>query len=373
MNFLDEPAQSAEEAQQSFFHSATTRASPWAAAPPRRQPAPAHEPTAANAAPRRMANLSTPTAQRTYLWYSARHLLCRPCWIEDLKSPGNGGRDTDVGLEDATAFQSSTKRRPTHDPGNPTRAATPTQSRRRPATRPQIGPTHGRKIKLLRREGGRYSFYRHLQGRCSLPLARPLPLSRRRQRAPAKPSFAPCPKCGFLTRSARLDGKCRRPVLPRANQRLQRTKTRFCAASAATRFPAGPTQAIGGAVMAWEHTEDIYKSGVKSLLTRAQFDVLLYLAHRVHPRQHFAWPERKEICAELQLSKSAVDDAIGSLAAARLPAHPPPRLRPPQLLDPVDPGAGPWLSAPPRHTSAGHATKPALPNCATPSAGRCAR
>ena len=66
--------------------------------------------------------------------------------------------------------------------------------------------------------------------------------------------------------------------------------------------------------MAWEHTEDIYKSGVKALLTRAQFDVLLYLSHRVHPRQHFAWPERKEICAELQLSKSAVDDAIGSLA-----------------------------------------------------------
>ena len=66
--------------------------------------------------------------------------------------------------------------------------------------------------------------------------------------------------------------------------------------------------------MAWEHTEDVYKSGVKSVLTRAQFDILIYLAHRVHPRQHYAWPERKEICAELELSKGAVDNAIGSLS-----------------------------------------------------------
>ena len=66
--------------------------------------------------------------------------------------------------------------------------------------------------------------------------------------------------------------------------------------------------------MAWEHTEDVYKSGVKALITRGQFDVLLYLAHRIHPRQHFAWPERQEICAELGLSKGAVDNAIGTLS-----------------------------------------------------------
>ena len=65
--------------------------------------------------------------------------------------------------------------------------------------------------------------------------------------------------------------------------------------------------------MAWEHTEDVYKSGVQTVLTSAQFSVLLYLAHRVHPRQHYAWPERKEICFELDLSKGAVDEAIGIL------------------------------------------------------------
>ena len=66
--------------------------------------------------------------------------------------------------------------------------------------------------------------------------------------------------------------------------------------------------------MAWEHTEDVYKSGVKAVLTSAQFSVLLYLAHKVNPRQHFAWPTRSEICAELDSSKSAVDDAISSLS-----------------------------------------------------------
>ena len=40
-----------------------------------------------------------------------------------------------------------------------TQLATPTQSRRRPAAKPKVGVTHGRKIKLVRREGGRYSFY----------------------------------------------------------------------------------------------------------------------------------------------------------------------------------------------------------------------
>ena len=66
--------------------------------------------------------------------------------------------------------------------------------------------------------------------------------------------------------------------------------------------------------MAWEHTEDVYKSGVKALLTSTQFSVLLYIAHRVHPRQHYAWPRRSEICAELDSSKSSVDDAISSLS-----------------------------------------------------------
>ena len=36
--------------------------------------------------------------------------------------------------------------------------APPTQSRRRPAARPKTGATHGRKVKILRREGGRYSY-----------------------------------------------------------------------------------------------------------------------------------------------------------------------------------------------------------------------
>ena len=41
-----------------------------------------------------------PDADRTYLWYSARHLLCRPCWIEDLRALQEAG--IELGLEDAT-------------------------------------------------------------------------------------------------------------------------------------------------------------------------------------------------------------------------------------------------------------------------------
>ena len=66
--------------------------------------------------------------------------------------------------------------------------------------------------------------------------------------------------------------------------------------------------------MAWEHTEDVIKSRVKSVLTRGQHDVLIYLAHRVHHRQHYAWPTREEICEDTEFSKGAVDEAIGTLA-----------------------------------------------------------
>ena len=42
-----------------------------------------------------------PDAERTYLWYSARHLLCQPCWIEDLRALHEAG--IGLGSNDATA------------------------------------------------------------------------------------------------------------------------------------------------------------------------------------------------------------------------------------------------------------------------------
>ena len=65
--------------------------------------------------------------------------------------------------------------------------------------------------------------------------------------------------------------------------------------------------------MAWEHCEDLWKSGAKELITAAQWDVWLLIAQRINPRQGFAWPHREEICSETRRAKATVDRAVSVL------------------------------------------------------------
>ena len=97
MNFLDEPAQSAEEAQQSAAQR-NDQGKPLGGSPAE-ETARARAGLCGKCGAKR--GEPHPDAQRTYLWYSARHLLCRPCWIEDLRALQEAG--IGLGLEDATA------------------------------------------------------------------------------------------------------------------------------------------------------------------------------------------------------------------------------------------------------------------------------
>ena len=101
MNFLDEPAQSAEEAQQSAAQRNGQGGSPaeWTA---RARAGLCGKCGAQRGKPH-------PDAERTYLWYSARHLLCQPCWIEDLRALHEAG--IGLGSNDATAAIIATKDR----------------------------------------------------------------------------------------------------------------------------------------------------------------------------------------------------------------------------------------------------------------------
>ena len=97
VSLFDEPAQSAEEAQQSAAQRNDQRNDQGGT--PAEYTARARAGLCGKCGAKR--GKPHPDAQRTYLWYSALHLLCRPCWKKDLRALQEAG--IGLGLEDATA------------------------------------------------------------------------------------------------------------------------------------------------------------------------------------------------------------------------------------------------------------------------------
>ena len=95
-SLFDEQAQSAEEAQQSAARR-NDQPQPLGGSPAE-ETARARAGLCGKCGEKR--GKPHPDAERTYLWYSARHRLCRPCWIEDLRALQEDG--IGLGKDDAT-------------------------------------------------------------------------------------------------------------------------------------------------------------------------------------------------------------------------------------------------------------------------------